>query len=110
MKNNYRIITNNDTLEIVMENKIIKLTLLDRQGSDISSKLLKEIFIPKAIEGYDTPQFEVEPDCIDIIDSFYFHDMEIWGVKDKIYFLIPDEEIEYKEELCWYFDRKIKEG
>lgn len=104
MKKNFRIVTNNDTLEIVMENKLIRLTLLDREGGDVNSKILKEVFIPKIVEGYDTPQFEIEPDSTDIIDSLYFNDIEIWGVKDEINLGI--DEPEYKEICNWYIDKK----
>lgn len=100
----YRIVTNNDVLKIIMKDKIIKLTLLDREGVDVGSKLLLEVYTPKMIEGYDIPQFGLEPDFHEIIDSFYYEDMVIWGVKEQVDISLPeDEEPEYQ--VCWYFDK-----
>ena len=107
MVKDYRIITNNDVVKIIMKDKIIKLTLLDRQGGDVGSKLLKEVYTPKVIEGYDTPQFGIEPDFHEIVDSFHCEDMVIWGVKDEVNISLPDEEPEYFEEVQWYFDKEV---
>ena len=94
MKKDYRMLINNDTLEIVIENKIIRLTLIDREGPDISSKLLKEVYISNMVEAYDTPQFKLEADFYEVIDSFYHDEMIIWGVKEQ-------------NEIYWYFDKEV---
>ncbi len=104
MIKDYRIVTNNDILKIIMENKIIRLTLLDREGPGVCSKILKKVYISNMVEGYDTPQFELEADSYEVIDSFYFNDVEIWGVKDTIN--VGIDEPEYKELCNWYIDRK----
>lgn len=106
MKKDYRLLINNDTMEIIFRDKIIKLTLLDREGADVASKLLKEVFIPKIVTGYDTPQFTQEPDFHEIVNSFHHDDMVIWGIKDEIDISLPDEEPEDRREICWYFDKK----
>ena len=107
MVKDYRIITNNDVVKIIMKDTIIKLTLLDRQGGDVRSKLLKEVFTSKVIEEYDTPQFGIEPDFHEIVDFFHHDGMVIWGVKDEVNISLPDEEPEYFEEVQWYFDKEV---
>lgn len=100
MKKGYRIVVNNDVLKII-EDKIIKLTLLDREDGDVASELLVEVYTPKVAEGYDVPQFGLEPDFSEIIDCvFHYEDMVIWGVKDVS---LEDEEPKYQ--VCWYFDK-----
>jgi len=91
--NNYRIVMDNDTIHILTNDETIKLTLLDREGIHVYSKIKKEVYTNT-----------IEPDYSEIIDSFHFNNMEIWGVKDVIN--IGVDEIEYKEICNWYIDKK----
>lgn len=86
MKNNdYRILIDNDTVIILMKDKTIKLTLLDREGPFVYSKIKKQVYT------------KTELKCTEIIDLFHFNNMEIWGVKDNV----------GDEKICnWYIDKK----
>lgn len=100
-----RIVTNNDVLKIIKDKEIIKLTLLDREGPYVGSKILKEVYTPKLREGYDIPQFGVgEPNSHEIIDSFYCEDIDmvIWGVKELVEVDISED---LEEQVHWYFDK-----
>ena len=92
--NNYRIVMDNDTIYILMKDKTIKLTLLNREGPFVYSRLKKEVYT----NG-------IELNSSTIIDSFHFNDVEIWGVKDTID--IGIDEIEYKEVCNWYMDKEV---
>jgi len=92
--NNYRIVIDNDTIHILMKDGTIKLTLLDREGIYVYSKIKKEVYTNR-----------IEPDYSEIIDSFYFNDIEIWGIKDVIN--IGIDEAEYKEVCNWYIDKEV---
>lgn len=90
--NNYRIVMDNDIINIIMKDKTIKLTLLDREGPFVYSKIKKEVY-----------KNTTELECIEIIDSFHFNNMEIWGVKDAINI---EDELEYEKVYNWYIDKK----
>jgi len=108
MKKGYRIVVNNDVVKIITKDKTIKLTLLDREGGDTASEIFLEVYTPKRREGYDIPQYVEEPDYHEIVDVFYFDDIMIWGVKERILVEVDNsEEPEYQEEVevHWYFDK-----
>lgn len=90
--NNYRMVIDNDTIHILANDKTIKLTLLDREGPYVYSKIKKEIYTNGTELNSST-----------IIDSFHFNDVEIWGVKDTINI---GDELEYEKVCNWYIDKK----
>ena len=88
MKNNndYRLVIDNDTVIILIQDKTIKLTLLNKEGPFIYSKIKKEVYTKTKLK------------CTEIIDSFHFNNMEIWGVKDNV----------GDEKICnWYIDKEV---
>ena len=86
--NNYRIIIDNDTIHILTNEETIKLTLLDREGPFVYSKIKKEVYAKTELE------------YTEVIDSFYHDEMIIWGVKDAI------DELEHEKISNWYIDKK----
>lgn len=100
----FRIRVCNDVVKIITKDKTIKLTLLNREGGDISSEILVEVYIHKEREGYDVPQFVGgQPDYHEFVDVFHFENMIIWGTKEWVD--TPEEEV--LEEVHWYFDKEL---